>query len=99
MNHLESGPDTPGRTILVIDDSSDVLTLCNAILRHAGFNPRVASCGADGVALFQAEEIDLVVLDMGLPDMDGSEVLAALRAHRRDAKVLISSGYDRQKLT
>ncbi|MFT5684925.1 MAG: DNA-binding response OmpR family regulator [Myxococcota bacterium] len=98
MNDSAPQPSERVRSILVIDDSSDVLSLCTAVLKHAGYRSHTASCGADGLAIFAREPIDLVILDMGLPDMDGEEVLAALRALRVDVRVLISSGYTREKL-
>ena len=81
---------------LIVDDSEVLRRLIEMCLRPAGFDIAAASSGAE--ALEGAAEFlpDLVILDIGLPDMSGWDVLAALREteHGRGAKVLILSGYE-----
>ena len=81
---------------LIVDDSEVLRRLIEMCLRPAGFDIAAASSGAE--ALETAAEFlpDLVILDIGLPDMTGWEVLAALREteHGRATKVLILSGYE-----
>jgi two-component system KDP operon response regulator KdpE len=64
-------------------------------LRPAGFEVVTAANGADAIDAAAEYEPDLVILDIGLPDMTGWDVLAALRASETnaDTKVLVLSGY------
>jgi len=66
-------------TILVVDDSAEILRLTTDFLVHAGF--RVVSSGtADGaLRLVRTERPDLLILDLGLPDGDGLDVARAIR--------------------
>jgi hypothetical protein len=73
-------------TILVVDDNPATLYATTRVLKGAGF--RVVEAGAGEVALAMAEKeaVDLVVLDVNLPDIDGFEVCRRLRAHERLAR-------------
>jgi DNA-binding response OmpR family regulator len=65
--------------ILIVEDEPRISAFIAKGLRAAGFTPLVESSGEAAVALALSEPIDLVVLDVGLPDIDGFEVLARLR--------------------
>jgi two-component system KDP operon response regulator KdpE len=65
--------------ILVIDDEPQILRALRTILVEKGFRVTVASRGEEGLTLAAADEPDLVILDLGLPDMDGIEVCGRLR--------------------
>lgn len=65
--------------ILVIDDEPQILRAMRTILVEKGFRVTIANRGEDGLALVAANEPDLVILDLGLPDMDGVEVCMRLR--------------------
>ena len=81
---------------LIVDDSDVLRRLIEMCLRPAGFEIATASTGEDAVELASEFQPDLVLLDIGLPDMTGWEVLEKLRASgtSSDAKVLILSGYE-----
>jgi two-component system KDP operon response regulator KdpE len=66
-------------------------------LKVAGFEVRTASSGAGALASAEGEAPDVVVLDLGLPDLSGWEVLAGLRAIEglRETPVVVLSGSDR----
>lgn len=68
------------KTALVIEDDDNNLLLITDLLELAGFRVRAARTGADGLEAIFAERPDFVVLDIGLPDMDGTEVLRRIRA-------------------
>jgi signal transduction histidine kinase/ActR/RegA family two-component response regulator len=91
----ESGEIFGSGTILVIDDEPDILALCGDLLSTLGYDVIVAGGGAEGIALFKerGDAIALVLLDMIMPKMGGEAVFRALKAHRPDVKVLLSSGY------
>jgi two-component system KDP operon response regulator KdpE len=65
--------------ILVIDDEPQILRAMRTILSEKQFKVTTASRGEEGLALAATTAPDLVVLDLGLPDMDGVEVCARLR--------------------
>ena len=65
--------------ILVIDDEPQILRAIRTILTEKGFKVTTASRGEEGLTLAAANEPDIVILDLGLPDMDGVEVCTRLR--------------------
>jgi len=65
--------------ILVIDDEPQILRAMRTILTEKQFKVTTASRGEEGLTLAAASEPDLVILDLGLPDMDGVEVCTRLR--------------------
>lgn len=76
--------------VLVIEDDlalSDVLTFT---LRHAGFETITAHNGLDGLALWQKENPDLIVLDLNLPGLDGLGVCRRIRAESLTPIVILS---------
>ena len=65
--------------ILVIDDEPQILRALRTILTEKQFRVTTASRGEEGLTLAATQEPDLVILDLGLPDMDGVEVCTRLR--------------------
>jgi diguanylate cyclase (GGDEF)-like protein/PAS domain S-box-containing protein len=68
------------RTILVVDDDADARLVMRVALRKAGFDVRLAEGGEDALRQFGAAPCDLVMLDVDMPDLNGHEVCARLRA-------------------
>lgn len=81
---------------LIVDDSDVLRRLIEMCLRPAGFELAAASSGAEALELAASFQPDLVLLDIGLPDMTGWDVLDVLRESPigGDVKVLILSGYE-----
>jgi DNA-binding response OmpR family regulator len=75
-----------GLTILVVDDEPRIVQLVRDYLEHGGFTVLVASDGAGALRTARTGRPDLVVLDLGLPGLDGLDVARALR---RDGEVPI----------
>ena len=74
------------KTVLVVDDERQIATIASDYLRHAGFGVITADNGVQALAAARARRPDLIVLDLGLPRMDGLDVARALRRplpHRR----------------
>jgi two-component system alkaline phosphatase synthesis response regulator PhoP len=67
------------KTILLVDDDARITQVARDYLAHAGFAVAVAHDGPAALAAFRAERPDLVVLDLGLPGLDGLDVTRALR--------------------
>jgi len=71
--------------ILCIEDHPDNMMLVKRILRPELYNVLEARCGLEGVSLAESNDIDLVLLDINLPDIDGYEVARRLRASKKAA--------------
>jgi two-component system alkaline phosphatase synthesis response regulator PhoP len=67
------------KTILVVDDEPKIVQLVRDYLERAGFAVHTAGDGKTALALARSEKPDLVVLDLGLPEMDGLDVTRQLR--------------------
>lgn len=83
--------------ILLIDDEEPVVTTLTDILATGGFRVLTAFNGLAGLQIFQERfaEIDLVILDISMPGMDGIETLRHLQAINPDIRVIVSSGLNR----
>lgn len=82
-------------TVLLVDDEELIRNFATEVLSNAGYTVRTARDGAEAVEIFKesAKDIDLVVLDLLMPKMGGSQCLDELLQIDPEAKVLISSGY------
>ena len=76
------------KTILVVDDEPKILQIARDYLEHAGFSVSGARDGKTALAMVRSARPDLVILDLGLPDMDGLDVC---RQVRRDSNVPVPS--------
>ncbi len=74
------------KTILVVDDEPKIVQLARDYLEHAGFGVLTASDGPGALAMARSRHPDLVVLDLGLPGLDGLDVTRELR---RDSAIPI----------
>ena len=88
-------------TILLVDDDETVLKIARIMLEEAGFRVRTAANGLEGLEVFAAhtEEITCVVLDLMMPQMDGSEAFREMRRLRPNVRVVLSSGYSDYDVT
>jgi CheY-like chemotaxis protein len=68
------------KTIMVVDDNPDIITIVRTILEGKGFNVLSASSGAECLDTLKSQKPDLIVLDIMMPEMDGLEVLTRLKA-------------------
>jgi signal transduction histidine kinase len=71
--------ETPARTILVVDDNEANRSLARHTLEDEGYRVVVATNGAEGLALFEQERPDCVLLDVRMPDLDGFAVCERIR--------------------
>src|SRR6266542_2929882 len=67
------------KTVLVVDDERQIAQIASDYLQHAGFAVVTAGDGIEALALARSQHPDLVVLDLGLPRLDGVEVAKTLR--------------------
>ncbi len=90
-----TGPLGGKETLLVVDDEEIILKPVKRILNKAGYKVLLANGGREALEFFRKrhKEIDLIILDMIMPDMNGSATYKELKRIDPDVKVLLSSGY------
>ena len=81
--------------VLVIEDDPDIALGVKTVLDRSGFEVAAANTGREGLRAFHAHQPDLVVLDIGLPEMDGWTVLERIR-DMSDVPVLILTGHGQE---
>jgi len=84
--------------VLLVDDEKGVIEVCSEMLEHLGYQVKAVSNGVDALAVLKTgtQKIDLVILDMVMPRMNGEETFDKIRALDPDMRVLVSSGYSRE---
>ena len=82
-------------TILLVDDEDSVRNHGLSRLKRFGYTVLTASSGEEGLDLYtnKKNEIDLVIMDIGMPGMGGSKCLREIKRLDTAAKVVIASGY------
>lgn len=90
----ENRVTTAGKTVLIVDDDEEVLSVASMMIRRFGFEVVTAGSGPMALDIFgkQGKDIALVLLDVKMPGMGGEEVFDRLRALRADLPILIASG-------
>ncbi|MEU6998168.1 response regulator transcription factor [Nonomuraea sp. NPDC046570] len=80
--------------ILVVDDEPYLADLVATVLRYEGFETATAACGAEAIAMSGSFEPDLIVLDVMLPDVAGTEVCRRIRAAGSQVPVVFLTAKD-----
>lgn len=83
-------------TILIVEDDLQIRNFIAYSLKNEGYNSKIATTGAQAMNILVTETIDLVILDLGLPDIDGLDVLSRLREWS-EIPVIIVSARDQDK--
>jgi two-component system cell cycle response regulator DivK len=81
----QTGTEPP--LVLIVDDSQRNLKLARDVLRAAGFRTLEAETGAEGMALAAEHLPDVILMDIRLPDMDGTDAARALGGGTRTARI------------
>ncbi len=79
-------------TILVIDDEQSIRGLLKGVLQKAGHRVLEAEDGRKGLDLYQKEPVDLVIMDLLMPETDGLEATLQLTREYLDARVIAITG-------
>ncbi len=83
-----------GERLLVVDDDENLRSMLCAALRHHGFVVEAANDGVQGLAALEESNLDLVVLDVMMPRIDGFEVCRRMRSDGDDTPVLFLTARD-----
>lgn len=78
--------------ILIVEDDSFILTFISKVLKSKGYLVTTAMTGKDALAKVQTLNYNLVLLDIGLPDMAGTEILKKIREINHDIIVIMITG-------
>jgi DNA-binding response OmpR family regulator len=78
--------------ILIVEDDSFILTFTSKVLKSRGYLVTTAMTGKDALAKVQTSNYNLVLLDIGLPDMTGTEILKKIREINHDIIVIMMTG-------
>jgi signal transduction histidine kinase/CheY-like chemotaxis protein len=79
--------------VLVIDDEQGIIRLCQRLLERAQFQVRVVTDPKEGVAILEGEPVDLLLVDIRMPGLDGFQVIDLARHHQPELAVVIMTGY------
>ncbi|MBI5938512.1 MAG: response regulator [Betaproteobacteria bacterium] len=80
-------------TVLCVDDEANILGSLRRLFRPEGYRLLTAESGAAGLAILEAEPVDLVISDMRMPEMNGAQFLEQVRARWPDTVRLLLTGY------
>jgi CheY-like chemotaxis protein len=84
------------KTILLVDDDVSVRESVEKVLRGAGYEVALAAGGLEAIAKFQAQAFDLVLLDIGLPNLNGWEACRHLARQRPKVPIVVITGQSGQ---
>ncbi len=79
--------------ILIVDDEPDILKTLETILRGEEFEVKSAHDGKEAISVFKSESFDLVITDMKMPGMKGTEVVREIKQLDEDVEVIILTGF------
>ena len=85
------------KRILVADDEMSIRLLYSEELREEGYEVFTASNGREALEVVEKEPLDLIILDIKMPEMNGIEVLRRIKEQRPNLPVLLSSAYSEYK--
>jgi DNA-binding response OmpR family regulator len=89
-----SGKQLKGVRILVIEDDPDIREVLALLLNHEGADVTTAACGGDAAQAASQQRFDVVLSDLGLPDICGEHLIRQLReTTSRDARIIAITGY------
>ncbi len=89
----EKNNPTKIKSVLIIDDEPLITELLTSILERINLKCKVATFGRAGLELFDQEFFDLVITDLGMPDISGWDVSKAVKQKRPDVPVIIITGW------
>lgn len=80
-------------SVLIIDDEEDILSSCKAVLEDEDYDVETAKDYDEAIKIFESKKIDLVFLDVWLPNVDGLDILSNIKEKYPDTTVIMMSGH------
>ena len=77
--------------VLIIEDEQSILRFMTSLLKRNGYKVLTATTGADALLLIESHCPDLIILDLGLPDIDGISILRKLRSWSNTPVIVVSA--------
>jgi two-component system cell cycle sensor histidine kinase/response regulator CckA len=92
---ITKDPSRGAETILIVEDEELLLDLLKTVFETKGYQVLIAKDGLEALGVYEArgKEIDIILMDIGLPKMSGWEVLRRVRDMNSKVKVILASGY------
>jgi len=81
----------PKKAILCVDDNEQTLSVRKFLLETRGYRVHTATNGQDAITVFSANHIDLVLTDLGLPQMDGNALIGHLKEISPEVPMILTS--------
>jgi CheY-like chemotaxis protein len=85
------------QTVLVIDDEELVRDVVARMIEDLGYNALTACDGPSGIEMLDHQAIDAVLVDLTMPRMNGADVIAAMRVKKPELRIVLCTGYDRDR--
>jgi len=79
--------------ILVVDDDENIRKTLSVILKNEGYAVDVADSGSDAIKKSENTAYNVALIDIRLPDMEGTELLTRIKDHRQKVRKIILTGY------
>ncbi|MBM3199350.1 response regulator [Candidatus Woesearchaeota archaeon] len=83
-------------TVIIVDDEKDIREAFKKTLQVKGFNVITASSGEECLTLLKKQKVDLILLDLLMPEMDGVKTLQNIREINKEVKVVIVTAVDKE---
>jgi len=90
---MERNLQSDQKNILVADDDMSVRTIFSSILRKEGYRVTAVKNGYEAIKAIKEDNFDLALVDLGMPGLDGIEVLEKIKSRRPETRVIIYTGY------
>lgn len=84
--------------LLIVDDEKSMYDFGKPYFERQGYQVLYANLGNLGIEMFKTENPDVVILDLGLPDMEGRDVLIKMREIKKDAKIAVLTGFSEDEI-
>ncbi|MDJ0623759.1 MAG: sigma-54 dependent transcriptional regulator [Desulfocapsaceae bacterium] len=84
-------------TVLIVDDAEDISFSLGNLVKKEGFTPVIAATGNEALAILKTNIIDLIFLDIGLPDINGIKLIPAIREIAADSDIVMLTGRNEAK--
>lgn len=84
------------QSLLLVDDEPQIRQVVQQMLEYLGYTVKIAASGKEALEIYDSATMDLVLLDMTMPDMDGGQTFDRLRQLNPAIKVVLASGFSLQ---